>query len=195
MFVALYPTPPAHAHLETALSDIRENLSPEQSAAVRWIPPERWHITLAFLAIVDPTRVEWLQRSLAEVAAEHAPLVDLNLTGSGAFGSTVWMGVAPTERGSAAERLAKVTQRASTSCGVEVERRPWRAHLSIARLRGDRGEVRQVTMQLTWLLRDYDGPLWTADTFTLVNSILGPQPYHIPVGTFALGERRLSEPG
>ena len=186
MFVALYPSQEAAAHLETALAEVRERLPTEDAQHIRWIPSERWHITLAFLAAVDPTRVDRLNRALADVATEHAPLVDLGLTGSGVFGSTVWIGVAPTERGSAAERLAKATQRAARTCGIEVERRPWRAHLSIARTRGDRDQVRQVTREVTSSLSDYDGPLWSADTFTLVHSILGPQPQHIPVGSYAL---------
>ena len=186
MFVALYPGGEATAHLEAALAEMREGFTTEHASHIRWIPPERWHITLAFLAAVDPTRVDRLQRALADVAAEHAPLVGLGLTDSDAFGSTVWIGVAPTERGTEAERLAKATQRAARTCGIEVERRPWRAHLSIARVRGDRDQVRQVTREVTSSLSDYDGPLWSADTFTLVHSILGPQPQHIPVGSYAL---------
>lgn len=184
MFVALYPSQEAAAHLEAALAEVRERLPAEDAQHIRWIPSERWHITLAFLAAVDPKRVDRLQRALADVATEHAPLVDLGLTGSGVFGSTVWIGVAPTERGTAAERLAKATQRASRSCGIEVERRPWRAHLSIARTRGDRDQVRQVTRDIASILSDYDGPLWTARGFTLVHSILGPQPQHVVVASF-----------
>lgn len=186
MFVALYPSQEALVHLEAALAEVRENMPTEYSQHMRWIPPERWHITLAFLASVDPTRVDQLQRALAVVAAEHAPLVGLGLTGSGAFGSTLWVGLAPTERGSAAERLAKATQRAARTCSIEVERRPWRAHLSIARVRGERDQVRQVTREVASSLSAYDGPLWTARGFTLVHSIVGPQPQHTPVDTYGL---------
>lgn len=186
MFVALYPSQEARVHLEAALAEVRERLPTEDAQHIRWIPSERWHITLAFLAAVDPTRVDRLNRALVDGAAEHEPLVGLRLTGSGVFGTTLWIGVAPTERGSAAERLAKATQRAARTCGIEVERRPWRAHLSIARARGDRDQVRHVTSEVASSLSAYDGPLWTASHFTLVHSILGPQPQHTPVDTYGL---------
>jgi len=184
MFVALYPSDEAIAHLAGALTPLHTETSP----AVRWIPPERWHITLAFLAEVDPARVERLQESLAEVAAQHTPLEGLNLSGAGTFGPTVWVGVAPTHRGTPAERLAKAVQRACRTAGIEVEHRPWRAHLSIARVRTrDSDEAKTLTQRLVAELADYSGPAWTASSITLVHSILGPQPEHIPVGRYALG--------
>ncbi len=91
----------------------------------------------------------------------------------------------PTACGSAAERLAKATQRAARSCGIDVERRPWRAHVSIARLRGERAEAREALTHLAESLADYEGPAWTADHIMLVHSKLGPQPVHTPIDTFA----------
>lgn len=187
MFVALYPSQEARVHLEAALAEVRERLPTEDAQHIRWIPSERWHITLAFLAAVDPTLADRLNRALADVATEHAPLVDLGLTGSGVFGSTVWIGVAPTERGTAAERLAKATQRAARTCGIEVERRPWRAHLSIARIRSrSQGDAQSRTAAVVRRLADYSGLSWTATDITLVHSILDPHPAHIPVGKYAL---------
>lgn len=184
MFVALYPGDEAIAHLAGVLQQLHTETSP----AVRWIPPERWHITLAFLAEVDPDRVERLQESLAEVATQHTPLEVLHLESAGAFGPTVWIGVAPTHRGTPAERLARAVQRASRSVGIDVERRPWRAHLSIARVRTrDSDASKTLTQCLVTELADYSGPAWTASRITLVHSILGPQPEHIPVGRYALG--------
>jgi len=190
MFVALYPSDEAIAHLAEALQPLHTGTSP----ALRWIPPKRWHITLVFLAEVDPARVDRLQESLAEVAAQHTPLQGLNLSGAGAFGPTVWVGVAPTQGGTAAEGLAKAIQRECRTAGIAIEHRPWRAHLSIARIRiRDRAEAKSVTDDLVATLADYSGPAWTASSVTLVHSILGPQPEHIPVGTLALG--RSEHPG
>ena len=184
MFVALYPGDEAIAHLAGVLQQLHTETSP----AVRWIPPERWHITLAFLAEVDPDRVERLQGSLAEVAAAHTPLEVLHLESAGAFGPTVWIGVAPTHRGTPAEQLAKAVQRACRTAGLEVEHRPWRAHLSIARVRTRASdEAKTLTQCLVTELADYSGPAWTASSITLMHSILGPQPEHIPVGRYALG--------
>jgi len=183
MFVALYPSDEAIAHLAQALQQLPTGNSP----AVHWIPPERWHITLAFLAEVDPARVERLHQSVAEVAAAHTPLEGLHLETAGAFGPTAWIGVAPTHRGTPAERLATSVQRACRSSGLEVEHRPWRAHLSIARVRTrDSDEAKTLTQRLVAELADYSGPAWTASSITLVHSILDPQPEHIPVSRYSL---------
>ena len=190
MFVALYPSQEVIAHLAGLLRPLQTTRESEAEAtpSIRWIPPERWHITLAFLAEVDPDRVEHLQESLSEVAAQHGSLQGLHLTGAGAFGSTVWVGVDPTDPGTPAEALAKAVQRASRSAGIEVERRPWRAHLSIARVRThDRAERQSRTAALVSRLAVYSGPTWTATDITLVHSILGPQPEHMSVGRYALG--------
>jgi len=190
MFVALYPSEEAVAHLAGLLGPLETTRESEAEAtpSIRWIPPERWHITLAFLAEVDPDRVERLQESLSEVAAQHGSLQGLHLTGAGAFGPTVWVGVDPTDPGTPAEALAKAVQRASRSVGIDVERHPWRAHLSIARLRTrDRAEAKSGTAALVSRLSDYSGPTWRATDITLVHTILGPQPEHTPVGRYALG--------
>ncbi len=183
MFVALYPSDEAIAHLAEALTPLHTETSP----AVRWIPPERWHITLSFLAEVDPDRVARLQESLAEVTAQHGSLPGLHLAGAGTFGPTVWVGIAPTHRGTPAEQLAKTVQRACRTTGLEVEHRPWRAHLSIARVRTrDSDEAKTLTQPLVTELADYSGPAWTASSITLVHSILGPQPEHIPMSRYSL---------
>jgi RNA 2',3'-cyclic 3'-phosphodiesterase len=184
MFVALYPNDEARAHLTGTLGRLRGD---HDAPALRWIPPERWHITLAFLAEVDPDRIDRLQASLVGVAAQQSPVDGLRLTGAGTFGPTVWVGVAPTHRGTPSERLAKAIQRACRTTGIEVEHRPWRAHLSIARVRTrDSDEAKTLTQCLVTELADYSGPAWTASGISLVHSILGPQPEHIPVGTFSL---------
>jgi 2'-5' RNA ligase len=61
-FVAVYPTPAAHAALAGAVARLRA--APE-AGAVRWVRPEQWHVTLLFLGEVA---------DLAPVAAALDPL-------------------------------------------------------------------------------------------------------------------------
>ena len=164
-FVAVRPPPAALAHLQAALP--------------RWpSDPGRWHVTLAFLGEVDAPRR--LAGPLAEVCAGTGPLT-LRLAGSGAFGRTgpVWVGVAGDVEGLSA--LALGVAGASRRCGVDVERRAFRPHLTVGR----RGHPDPRT------LAAYAGPDWTVGEVELVASHLGRTVRHevlerLPLGGTAL---------
>ena len=135
--------------------------------------PERWHLTLAFLGEVeDPHR---LVPALAEVCTGRPPL-DLRLAGSGAFGrgGPVWVGVEGDRAPLTA--LAGAVARACRDAGVEVERRPYRPHLTVGR----RGRPDPA------LLAAYTGPTWTAGEVELVASRLGPPVEHRVLDRFPL---------
>jgi 2'-5' RNA ligase len=128
-------------------------------------PPERWHVTLAFLSEVDdPAR---LVPRLAEVCIGRPPL-ELRLAGSGAFGrgGPVWVGVEGDRAG--LHSLAGAVARACRDAGIDVERRPYRPHVTVGR-RGRPDPAR---------LAAYAGPSWTASEVELVASRLGPPVEH-----------------
>ena len=159
-FVAVRPPPAAVEHLRSAL--------PAWPSA-----PERWHLTLAFLGEVpDPTA---LAPELAGVCAGRGPL-DLRLAGSGTFGrgGPVWVGVEGDRVGLSA--LAGDVAQACRDAGVDVERRPYRPHLTVGR-RGRPSPAR---------LAAYAGPSWTASEVELVVSLLGPVVEHRVVERFPL---------
>ena len=151
-FVAVRPPAAAVAHLRAVL--------PAWPSA-----PERWHLTLAFLGeVADPHR---LAPALSEVCTGRPPL-ELRLAGSGAFGrgGPVWVGVEGDR--TALTELAGAVARACAAAGVDVERRPYRPHLTVGR----RGRPDPA------LLASYAGPAWTAAEVELVASRLGPVVEH-----------------
>ena len=151
-FVAVRP--PA-----AAVDDLRAALPSAPSA------PERWHVTLAFLGeVADPAA---LLPALAAVCGRHRPL-ELRLAGSGDFGrgGPVWVGVEGDRT-----RLSSLAGDVAQACrdlGVDVERRPYRPHLTVGR-RGRPDPAR---------LAAYAGPSWTAAEVELVASRLGPPVEH-----------------
>ena len=151
-FVAVRPPPAAVEHLRAVL--------PSWPSA-----PERWHLTLAFLGEVDDPAA--LAPRLGEVCARHAPL-DLRLAGSGTFGrgGPVWVGVEGDR--AALTALAGDVARACRDAGLDVERRPYRPHLTVGR----RGRPDPA------LLASYAGPAWTAAEVEVVASRLGPVVEH-----------------
>ena len=151
-FVAVRPPQAALDHLRAVL--------PSWPSA-----PERWHLTLAFLGEVADSST--LVPGLAEVCARRPP-PQLRLAGSGAFGrgGPVWVGVEGDRAGLAS--LAGAVAQACRDAGLDVERRPYRPHLTVGR----RGRPDPA------LLAAYAGPTWTAAEVELVASRLGPPVEH-----------------
>jgi 2'-5' RNA ligase len=139
----------------------------------RWTDRAQWHLTLAFLGEVGDDVVPGLKARLARVARRAAPL-QLRVQGGGGFGSArsarvLWGGV----RGDVDQlrRLAGSVGAAARRVGIDVPDRPYRPHLTLARLR-EPADVRPV---VEWLA-DHSGPVWEADQLELVRSHLRAGP-------------------
>ncbi len=89
-----------------------------ETDGLRWEPPERWHITLAYYGQDDlETRAAWLGERLA-----GRPAVDVRLEKAATFPGVLWLTVAGPE----------LTPLANAA-GAGAEPRPYRAHLTLAR--------------------------------------------------------------
>lgn len=105
--------------------------------AVRWVRTEGIHLTLKFLGDRTQEQVEDIRRTLADWAAEGAPL-DLEVVGAGAFPDlrrprVLWAGVKDDTN-----RLAGWVHRLEADLAkldVRPEDRPFSPHLTLARLR------------------------------------------------------------
>ena len=124
-------------------SELRGTLEALQAATsadaddLRWIDPQEWHLTLAFLGPTAEGEVPRLTDALIEVASNHAPFT-IPTGGLGAFPSRrdvriLWFGLADRSR-----RLAELAIAVRIAVGCETAS-PFRAHLTLARAHGDRG--------------------------------------------------------
>jgi 2'-5' RNA ligase len=163
------PPEPARADLDRALGPLRD-----APGAPRWIPPERWHLTLLFLGDVPAGRVPDLAEALG-AAVEPTPALALRLAGAGRFGSrrrpqVAWAGV----EGDVAEltALARRLALAARRLRLPVEERPFRAHLTLGRWRPGR----PADAGLLDRLAGYRGPAWPVTGVALLRSHLGPEP-------------------
>ena len=186
LFVAFMPPRVATVHLAERLEIIRATKPWSARADIRWIPRERWHVTLAFLGNVDDGLITRLTTTLGAVAARHPMLHSLNLRGVGQFPSVLWVGVHPTQRFSPADRLARAVQRALRRDGVAIERRPWRAHVTIARLRRLHQGNDLPALSALPALPEYAGPSWSVGEIQLIESLTGPAPSYRVIQRFTL---------
>jgi 2'-5' RNA ligase len=171
LFVALTPPATVLADVDAALEPVR-GLQPD----LRWIPLERWHLTLAFYGEVPDESlagvIAMVERKLSRRPLSGA--VELRFSGSGQFcRRALWVGV-----DGDVDRLRALAK------SVITDRRPYRPHLTLARLRGGQDATRAAEA-----LSSYAGPLWTADAVHLVRSFLGPKPRYETVSSWPVTAR------
>ncbi|HVV09562.1 RNA 2',3'-cyclic phosphodiesterase [Amycolatopsis sp.] len=148
LFSAIVPPAQLVESLDLRLDAVRA-----QAPDVRWIPPERWHITLGFYgeAAESESRVDWLAKALA---GQRAPV--LRLEGAGTFTRVLYLGVY-------SEGLTALAARA----GAEADR-PYLPHLTVARTTGE------VPPELSRRLARYVSEPWTATEAVLMRSDATP---------------------
>jgi 2'-5' RNA ligase len=100
------------------------------------VPPENWHITLRFLGHTDQVAYERYLAALDSTGL--GPEFDVGLGAMGAFprprsATVTWLAV--TEGQGRLERLAAETEEAALVAGFSLEERPFRAHLTLSRVR------------------------------------------------------------
>lgn len=122
--------------IDEGLRDIRK-LASECGLNLRWVEKDALHLTLAFVASVDPLGLEDIGSAIETLSAD-TQLFDLALGGGGAFPglrepSILWLGV--TKGSGPLISLAEAVQVAMASVGYPQSPRPYRPHLTIARSR------------------------------------------------------------
>ena len=110
-------------------------------ARASWEKPEKLHLTLKFLGEIEPSRVEDLSGAASHAAARVGPF-PLTIAGPGAFPPhgqprVLWLGLED-----ASGRLAALQRSLEDACAAARfprEQRPFKPHLTLARLRSPRG--------------------------------------------------------
>jgi 2'-5' RNA ligase len=166
LFVAVVPPDGVLADLDRALIPLRG-----AAGEPRWIPPERWHVTLLFLGKVPEERVAELRDAVGRAVGRASPFT-LRLAGAGRFGAgrrpqVFWTGV----DGDVAP-LTDLVERlhaGARELGLPVEDRPFRPHLTVGRWR----PRRPLDAALPDRLAGYRGPDWPVTEVALLASHLG----------------------
>jgi len=143
-FIAVDLGEPARSAIARYLEDLRGRLP-----NVRWSRPDTLHLTVAFLGDVAATRIPGLSARLA-AALDDAAAFTAHAIGVGAFPSlarpqVLWIGVAAAELAPLADRVQQACERE----GFPRDQRPFRAHVTLGRIRARRRRDAAVLAFLT----------------------------------------------
>ncbi len=180
-FLAVVPPPATRAWTESLAEPARR-----KDDGLRWTRPEQRHLTVQFLGPVDDSVVDSLTGSVAG-SVRRIPPFTLALGGGGAFpsprrASVLWLGV--TTGAAELAALATTVNVATAPLGFEADDRPYRAHLTLARVNRAR-DVRALVEQLS---TGPAGPPFTVDHVVLFDSETRPDgAVHTERGRFTLG--------
>ncbi len=125
--------------MRRALVECQERMR-QAGARLRWVRPEHLHVTLRFLGELTLAQVARATVAAREAAAAVVPF-EIALGGLGVFPSpkrpqVVWIGTE--EGGEALEHLAGAVRAALVRHGFPDDPRPFRPHVTLARLKDQR---------------------------------------------------------
>ena len=160
------------------LTDVIARLRDVTGNGVRWVNPLGIHLTLKFLGDIPAVRAMEVLESVNSSSAGHVPF-RLGLSGLGMFPNqrqprVLWAGV--TGDLDALSELQESVESGMAELGFSRERRPFRAHLTIGRVRdGTRPQQRQSIADAVLSMPALDVQSWEAESVHLIRSNLLPQ--------------------
>jgi RNA 2',3'-cyclic 3'-phosphodiesterase len=105
----------------------------------RWLSPPDYHLTLRFAGDIDNALAREFSANLAEIDFDA---FSIRLSGLGAFGGNdphnVWVGVEPSHE---LEVLARAHEKAARNAGLPPEKRLFKPHVTLARLKYSSAEA------------------------------------------------------
>jgi 2'-5' RNA ligase len=162
-------------------------------ADVRWVRPDRIHLTLLFLGEVPADRLADLEAAVRSAAGSFGPLT-LQAAGAGRFPPRgapriIWIGIEEPTGGLV--RLQKAVADAAADFAEKREDRAFAAHLTLGRVRSGRG-ARELSTVLDKMAAEV-GPTFEAREVVIFKSELSPQgPTYTPLAKLPLAGLRLS---
>ena len=169
-FIAIEIPPSLRNLLENLQRDLKKD-----DGDVRWVRPEGIHLTLKFLGSIEKREVEKICQTLESIASACRPF-ELNFHGLGCFPGlraprVIWVGL---DRGvESICLLQQAIEESLAQAGFAREERSFTPHLTIGRVRSQRGKetlIRAIEMNRNIAL----GGFWTRE-ITFFRSELHPK--------------------
>ena len=152
-------------------------LQPQSQKAVKWVPPENFHITFKFLGSTDENKIPEIKNIICEAGKNNLPL-DITVTGTGAFPrwsrpSILWIGTHDDVREPLRNLAGRLDRLLEKQLKIPREKRPFHPHITTGRIRNNTTPPAGIIEALKAL----DSRTWgtfTADSLVLFRSDLLP---------------------
>jgi 2'-5' RNA ligase len=188
LFIGIALAPSITGRLRTVIGPLSARLPFR-----RWTHPDDLHVTLHFLGDTPEERTAAIRSTVRSACAAFAPIA-LALAEPGLFGPpssprVLWLGLAEPESPGALARLHEALAPGLKAAGCDLEDRPFRPHVTLAR-QGGAGCGREA-VQAAWKAclgsAPADSLTWTADRVSLFRTRLGQRPSYERIAEFRLG--------
>lgn len=159
-----------------SMGTVIETLRSRSGVAVRWIRPEGVHVTLKFLGEVPPKKLPSIKIALQEAVVRHSPF-HLEFSNIGMFGGReglrmMWVGIAGDVL--RLEALVRDVNKALAVVGFEPERRPFRPHMTLGRVRDEIPTRQRAEIEVAVGKVDVPTTSWRTAQVSLMRSRLAP---------------------
>jgi RNA 2',3'-cyclic 3'-phosphodiesterase len=136
----LFIASPLTSEIEQMLAEIIFNLK-QNRGRVRWVDAKNIHLTLKFLGDTEENKVEAIKKAIKDVSSRHQK-IDSVIDKVGVFPNinrprVIWAGLS--ENIEQLKALADETEDAMAELGFEKEKRPFKSHLTLGRVKDDSG--------------------------------------------------------
>jgi 2'-5' RNA ligase len=159
-------------------------------ADVRWVNPEKIHLTLKFFGNIEDSRIDPIFKSIEEPIRNTLPF-SLKVRGVGAFPHlknprVIWMGLVDGREVLIAFQKQIETQ--LEKIGIQPEDRPFHPHLTLGRMKSSRGKVELAGRMEKHKEEEFGD--FQVERVVLFKSDLRPTgPIHTPLRDMKLGGR------
>lgn len=159
----------------------------ETAPLIQWAHPENLHLTLKFLGDVKENDLEELFDAVADAVENFEPFT-IELRGVGAFPNwryprVVWAGTA--EGSQEAKELAGEVEAACVGVGYERERRAWRPHLTLGRVK-EPGHAQGLPEVAGMMEEKSFGLIDVDEVVVFMSSLRRTGPVYSPMARFSL---------
>lgn len=162
---------------QNGLEEVITQLKGFAGDSVRWVKPSGVHVTLKFLGEVQQKKLPAIKMALGEAVMRHSPFT-LEFSTLGIFGGReglriMWVGVAGDVL--RLEALVRDVNLALGVVGFDPDRRPFRPHLTLGRVRDEVSTRRRAEIEVETGKVDVPGITWRTSQISLMRSRLTPE--------------------
>ena len=162
--------------VKETIGEVIVNLRQKSGSAVRWIKPDGVHVTLKFLGEVPTRKLPAVKLAVQEAVVGHSPF-ELEFSTIGTFGGReglriMWVGIAGDVL--RLEALVRAVNAALAVVGFEPERRPFRPHLTLGRVKDEISTRQRAEIEVAVGKTDVPPASWRTAQVSLMRSRLGP---------------------